>query len=84
MVLVVHGLITGAAMVEFIFLLSCLIFISTVSWVSYELADVKQINRKVSGVIGFLLSFIPPVALIYIAFLAFRIDSISVNKSDNC
>lgn len=82
---VLHGTRKGATMVEFIFLLSCLIFIATVTWVSYELGDVKRLNPKLSGCIGFVLSFLPPVALIYIAFLALRENTVSMKKSDsNC
>ncbi|MFT6267966.1 MAG: hypothetical protein ACJAVV_000771 [Alphaproteobacteria bacterium] len=59
-------------MVEFIFIVSCLVFITTITWLSYKLGDTKAMNAKFSCVLGFFLSFLPPIALFYIGFLAFR------------
>ena len=61
-------------MVMFVFVLSCLIFISTVTWLSYQLADAKEMNPISAGFIGFVLSLVPPVGLVYIAYLAFKKD----------
>ncbi|MFT4654883.1 MAG: hypothetical protein ACI82S_002543 [Patiriisocius sp.] len=59
-------------MVEFIFIVSCLVFISTITWLSYKLGETKSMNAKTSCILGFFLSFLPPIALLYIGFLAFR------------
>ena len=61
-------------MVVFIFVVSCLVFITTITWLSYKLGDTKTMNAKLSSFIGFLLAFIPPLAIFYIGFLAFRND----------
>lgn len=62
-------------MVEFLFVFSCLVFISTITWLSYKLGETKAMNAKLSSVLGFILSFIPPLALFYIGFLAFKNES---------
>lgn len=62
-------------MVEFLFVFSCLVFISTITWLSYKLGETKSMNAKMSSALGFFLSFIPPLALFYIGFLAFKNDS---------
>lgn len=59
-------------MVEFLFICSCLVFISTITWLSYKLGETKTMNAKFSCVLGFFLAFLPPIALVYIGFLAFR------------
>jgi len=61
--------------VEFIFIFACLVFVSTITWLSYKLGQTKATNANLAGLFGFILSFIPPLALIYIGFLAFRNDS---------
>ena len=71
-------------MVEFIFVLSCITFVCTVSWVSYELTDTKKNNPRLYALVGFVLSFVPPFALFYIAYLAFKESAVPVNKRDNC
>ena len=62
-------------MFEFIFVVSCLVFVSTITWLSYKLGETKSMNAKVSSIIGFVLAFIPPLALFYIGFLAFKNES---------
>lgn len=62
-------------MFVFLFVVSCIVFISTISWLSYKLAETRSKNPSVYAVIGFLLSFLPPVALIFIAALAFKDES---------
>ena len=62
-------------MVEFLFLASCIVFVCTITWLSFKLGETKTLNAKVSAVLGFVLSFIPPLALLYIGILAFRNDA---------
>lgn len=52
-----------------------LIYITCVTVLSYKLGMNKTENAKRAGIIGFLLSFIPPLALIYIAVLLLKQDS---------
>jgi len=52
------------------------LFISVVTWLSYFLGQTKTENAKVSGIIGFLLSFIPPLGLIYLVILSLK-DEVS-------
>ena len=47
-------------------------FVSVVTWLSYYLGQTKTENPKVSGVIGFFLSFIPPLGLIYLVILTLK------------
>jgi hypothetical protein len=49
-----------------------LLFVSTVTWLSYYLGRTKTENPVASGVIGFLLSFIPPIGLIYLIILSLK------------
>lgn len=62
-------------MVLFLFVFSCLVFISTITWLSYKLGESKRMSAKLSSIFGFFLSFIPPLALFYIGFLAFKNDA---------
>lgn len=55
-----------------IIVIMCLLFISTVTWLSYTLGCTKTENPMASGVIGFLLSFIPPIGLIYLIILSLK------------
>jgi len=55
----------------FLFVVSCLVFISTITWLSYQLGKPTGHNEVICASIGFLLSFIPPFALGYIIYLAF-------------
>lgn len=50
----------------------CLLFVSTVTWLSYYLGRTKTENPVASGVIGFLLSFLPPFGLIYLIILSLK------------
>lgn len=52
-----------------------LIYITCVTVLSYKLGMNKTENAKRAAIIGFLLSFIPPLALIYIAVLLLKQDS---------
>ena len=49
-----------------------ILFLSTVTWLSYYLGKSKTENPVVSGVIGFLLAFLPPLALIYLITLSLK------------
>jgi len=44
-------------------------FITAVTWASYTLGKTKTENARVAGIIGFMLCFIPPFALIYLVVL---------------
>ena len=70
-ILVEHQ-IKGKIMWVMIIAIMCLLFISTVTWLSYHLGCTKTENPVASGVIGFLLSFIPPVGLIYLIILSLK------------
>lgn len=59
-------------MFGFLFAVSCLVFISTITWLSYKLSESKNLNPFLHGIIGFILAFIPPFALGFIAYLAFK------------
>jgi hypothetical protein len=59
-------------MFVFLFVVSCLVFISTITWLSYKLAETRTSRPKLYALAGFVLSFVPPVALVFIAFLAFK------------
>lgn len=47
----------------------CLLFVLTVTWLSYSLGRRKTKNPLASGVVGFLLSLVPPLGLIYLMML---------------
>jgi len=49
-----------------------ILFVSTVTWLSYSLGFTKTENPIKSGVIGFLLSFLPPIGLIYLIILSLK------------
>ena len=51
-----------------------LLFLSTVTWLSYYLGQSKTENPKASATIGFMLSFLPPLALIYLIFLSLKAE----------
>jgi hypothetical protein len=47
-------------------------FVSTVTWLSYYLGCTKTENPVISGVIGFFLSLVPPLGLIYLIILSLK------------
>ena len=49
-----------------------LMFVATVTWLSYYLGTTKTENPITSAVIGFLLSLIPPLGLIYLVILSLK------------
>lgn len=51
-----------------------ILFVSVVTWLSYFLGKTKSDNAKVAGAIGFFLSFLPPLALIYLVILSLKED----------
>ena len=61
-------------MFAFLFIVACVVFISTITWLSYKLGETKTNSAKGSCALGFLLSFLPPLALVYIGLLAFKDD----------
>lgn len=50
----------------------CIFFVSTVTWLSYYLGRTKTENPIASGVTGFVLSFVPPLGLIYLVILSLK------------
>ena len=59
----------------FLFVVSCIVFISTITWLSYKLALTRSSRPLMCGLIGLFLAFVPPAALAFIAFLAFKDES---------
>lgn len=55
-----------------------LIFVTCMTVVSYKLGLTKTENARLSGWIGFLLSFLPPLALIYLVVLSLKDDAATV------
>lgn len=51
-----------------------LLFIILITVISYFLGKKKTSTPKMTAFIGFLLAFIPPLGLIYIAFLVLKND----------
>jgi len=50
------------------------LFLGTMTLISYKLGQLKTDNAKAAAITGFLLSFIPPFAVIYIAVLLLKED----------
>ena len=50
------------------------VFILLITLISYFLGKKKTTTPKMTTLIGFLLAFIPPLGLIYIAFLVLKDD----------
>lgn len=53
-------------------LLLGVVYVSGVTMISYKLGLTKTENPKVAAIIGFVASFFPPIALIYLAVLLFK------------
>ncbi|MBN7818650.1 hypothetical protein [Bowmanella yangjiangensis] len=51
-----------------------IVFVVTVTLCSYKLGITKTENPKLAALLGFLASFAPPLALIYLAVLLFKDD----------
>lgn len=49
-------------------------FVLVIGWLSYYLARRKTNTPVIAGIVGALLAFIPPLALIYLAVLVFKKD----------
>ncbi len=54
------------------------LFAATVTLISYRLGLTKSDNARVAALIGFLLSFLPPLALIYLVVLSLKEDAATV------
>jgi hypothetical protein len=65
-------------MFVFLFVVACVIFVSTITWLSYKLAQTRTHRPKLFAVVGFCLAFVPPVALVFIAFLAFKDETVDL------
>ena len=50
------------------------LFIAVVAWLSFYLGRTKTENPKVAAMIGGMLAFIPPLALVYLAMLTLKAD----------
>ncbi|MGB3724715.1 MAG: hypothetical protein WA981_03030 [Glaciecola sp.] len=59
-------------MITFLFVVSCLIFITTITWLSYKLGEQKGLNANKYACIGFLLAFVPPFAVGFVGYLLFK------------
>jgi hypothetical protein len=51
-----------------------LLFATAVTLISYRLGLTKTDSARAAALIGLLLSFLPPLALIYLAFLSLKED----------
>ncbi|GLX80438.1 hypothetical protein tinsulaeT_37780 [Thalassotalea insulae] len=49
-----------------------ILYLITVTVLSYRLGKTKTENPKMAAIIGFVLAFLPPLALIYLAVLLFK------------
>lgn len=65
-------------MFSWIITVAFLVFITVVTVLSYRLGRTKSESANVAAVIGFLLSFIPPFALIYLIVLSLKEDAATV------
>lgn len=55
--------------------ITVVVFVVTVTRVSYVLGTTKTENAKVAAVIGLVLCLLPPLALIYLVVLTFKEDA---------
>ena len=55
-----------------------LVFAASMAAISYRLGRTKTENARLAGWIGFLLSFLPPLALIYVIVLSLKDDAATV------
>lgn len=53
-------------------------FVATCTWLSYYLGQTKVENPKSAAALGFILSFAPPVAMIYLIILTVKEDVTTV------
>lgn len=58
-----------------ILLLSAILFIATITTLSYKLGLTRTDNARRTAIIGFFLSFLPPFALLYLVVLMMRDDA---------
>ena len=62
-----------------VILLICVVaYIATITRVSYHLGCTKTDNARVAAIVGFFLSFLPPIALIYLIILMLKEDASTV------
>ena len=54
------------------------LFVITVTIISYRLGQTKSDNARMAALIGFLLSFLPPLAMIYLVVLSLKEDAATV------
>jgi hypothetical protein len=50
-------------------------FVISVTWVSYKLGTTKSNNAKLCAIFGFVLAFLPPLAVIYLVVLLLKNDT---------
>ncbi|WND03587.1 hypothetical protein QGN29_04265 [Temperatibacter marinus] len=53
-------------------ILTAIIYISTITYISYRLGMRKTEDANRAALIGFFLAFLPPFALIYLVILFFK------------
>ncbi|GHF98689.1 hypothetical protein [Thalassotalea marina] len=58
-----------------IVLIFAIIYFAIIVNLSYRLGQQKTENAQQAAVIGFVLAFVPPIALIYLAVLFFKDDT---------
>lgn len=49
-------------------------FIAFSTIISYQLGKTKTENPRTAGILGFILGFLPPLALVYLIILALKED----------
>jgi hypothetical protein len=52
-----------------------ILFCAFVTWSAYRLGQTKTENAKTAAIIGFVLAFFPPFALVYLLILLLKNDS---------
>ena len=52
-----------------------IVFVIFVTWSAYRLGQTKTENARTAALIGFVLAFFPPFALVYLLILLLKNDS---------
>jgi len=62
-------------MYSLIFFVAFILFLVFVTWSAYRLGQSKTENARTAAMIGFVLAFFPPFALVYLLILLLKDDS---------
>ena len=62
-------------MYSLIFFVAFILFLVFVTWSAYRLGQSKTENARTAAMIGFVLAFFPPFALVYLLILLLKNDS---------